>query len=53
MLYGRLWVSRESVSVAVFEYTETVYNPRRGHSALGYLNTVEYEEATMKEVAAA
>jgi putative transposase len=41
LLYGRSWVSRESVRVAVFEYIETFYNPRRRHSALGYLSPVE------------
>jgi putative transposase len=53
LLYGRSWVSRESVRVAVFEYIETFYNPRRRHSALGYLSPVEYEEVRMKEIAAA
>ena len=53
LLYGRSWASRESVRVAVFEYIETFYNPRRRHSALEYLSPVEYEEVRMKEIAAA
>jgi putative transposase len=53
LLYGRSWPSTESLRVAVFEYIETFYNPRRRHCALGYLSPVEYEEARMKEVGAA
>ncbi len=32
--------------MAIFEYIEGWYNPRRLHSARGYLSPVEYERAT-------
>jgi putative transposase len=38
-----LWVSREEARRAVFDYIEGFYNPRRRHSALGYLSPAEYE----------
>jgi putative transposase len=44
LLYRRSWPTRESMRVATFEYIETFYNPRRRHSALGYLSPMEYEE---------
>ena len=54
LLYRHSWPTRESASVAVFEYIETFYNPRRRrHSALGYLSPIEYEEVRMEEVVAA
>ena len=53
LLYRRSWPTRESVRVAVFEYIETFYNPRRRHSALGYLSPMEYEEVTIGEEAVA
>lgn len=53
LLHGRSWRSRESVRVAIFEYIETFYNPRRRHSALGYLSPMEYEEVRIGEEAVA
>lgn len=53
LLHGRSWPTRESVRVAVFEYIETFYNPRRRHSALGYLSPMEYEEVRIGEEAVA
>ena len=45
LLYRRSWPTRESARVAIFEYIETFYNPKRRHSSLGYLSPVEYEQA--------
>lgn len=39
------YVSRSQAKASVFEYIETFYNPRRRHSALGYLSPVEHERA--------
>jgi putative transposase len=35
--------SRREAELAVFDYIETFYNPRRRHSSLGYLSPVAYE----------
>jgi len=53
LLYRHSWPSRESVRVAIFEYIECFYNPRRRHSSLGHLSPVEYEKARMKGVVVA
>ena len=39
------WATRADLGHAVFAYLETFYNPRRRHSALGYLSPAEYETA--------
>jgi putative transposase len=39
--------------VAIFEYIECFYNPRRRHSSLGHLSPVEYEEGRMDEATVA
>src|SRR5438045_8888913 len=36
--------TRDQARLAVFDYIECFYNPRRRHSALGYLSPAEYEE---------
>jgi putative transposase len=53
LLYGRSWLTKESVRVAVFEYIETFYNSRRRHSTLGHLSPMEYEEVRIREEAVA
>jgi putative transposase len=40
----RTWKTRDQARLAVFDYIETFYNPRRRHSALGYLSPDEYEK---------
>ena len=37
--------SREQGRASIFEYIEVFYNPKRRHSALGYLSPVEFEKA--------
>jgi len=37
------FTTRESARMAIFEWLETWYNPRRRHSALAYLAPLEYE----------
>jgi putative transposase len=53
LLHRHSWPSRQSVRVAIFEYIECFYNPRRRHSALGHLSPVEYAEARMEGEAVA
>lgn len=49
------WTSRSELANAVFAYIEGFYNPRRRHSALGYLSPADYETAATRrsDVAAA
>ncbi len=44
LLYRNGWLTRQAVRSAIFEYIEGFYNPRRRHSALGYLSPTEFEE---------
>jgi transposase InsO family protein len=37
------WATRQQLANAVFAYLEGFYNPRRRHSALGYLSPADYE----------
>lgn len=37
------WISRRELAAAIFDYIEAFYNPRRRHSALGYLSPIEFE----------
>ena len=45
LLDRHTWVTREQLANAVFAYLEAFYNPRRRHSALGYLSPADYETA--------
>ncbi len=38
-----VWSKRGEARPAIFDYIEGFYNPRRRHSALGYLSPAEYE----------
>lgn len=47
-------VSRRHAELAVFDYSETFYNPTRCHSSLGYLSPVAFEnEQKLKAIKAA
>jgi hypothetical protein len=52
-IYRRSWPTRAEARVAIFEYIEGVYNPRRRHSTLGYLSPAEYERHHAKHAALA
>ncbi len=43
LLDRRQWATREELASAVFDYVEAFYNPRRRHSALGYLSPNDHE----------
>lgn len=42
------WPTRADLGRAVFAFIEGFYNPRRRHSALGYLSPVDYETAAAR-----
>lgn len=37
------WVTRQHAEMAIFEYINCFYNPRRPHSALGWKSPVAFE----------
>ena len=39
----RSWQTRQAVRTAIYYYIEGWYNPRRRHSALGYLSPAQFE----------
>jgi putative transposase len=43
LLDRRRFRSHAEARMAVFDYLEGFYNPRRRHSALDYLSPIEYE----------
>ncbi len=49
LLDRRGFRSLAEARMAVFSYIEGWYNPRRRHSALGYLSPVSYEEQKRSE----
>lgn len=42
-LHRQHFQNQHQAQLAIFDYIETFYNPKRLHSALGYLSPVEYE----------
>ena len=44
-IHHESYATREAARQSVFEYIELFYNPRRRHSALGYLSPEKYEQA--------
>jgi Transposase and inactivated derivatives len=53
LLDRRSWPTRHEVRLAIYEYIEGWYNPRRRHSALGYLSPADYERIHQEETAQA
>jgi putative transposase len=47
------WRTHTEVRMAVFDYIECFYNPRRRHSALGYLSPAQFERRTHSQTTAA
>jgi putative transposase len=41
--------TRHDAELAVFDYIETFYNPKRRHSSLGYLSPVAFEKQLTKQ----
>jgi transposase InsO family protein len=48
-LHRTVFATRHQAKSAIFDYIETFYNPKRLHSALGYLSPVEYERINHHE----
>ena len=53
LIHRESWPTRKAARSAIFEYIECFYNPRRRHSALGYLSPCEYERSTITQDIAA
>src|SRR5262249_21614335 len=45
LLERRRFRTQAEARIAVFEFIEGLYNPRRRHSAIGYLSPVDYERS--------
>lgn len=43
LLWQRSWPTRRSAELAIFEYVNGFYNPRRRHSALGWKSPLAFE----------
>jgi putative transposase len=52
LLAQRKFRNQAEARMAIFEFIEGWYNPRRRHSALGYLSPVEFERSAGRRVAA-
>jgi putative transposase len=48
LLDRRTFKSRDQARLEVFEFIEGFYNPRRRHSALGYVSPEHFEEQSIK-----
>jgi transposase InsO family protein len=44
LVWRRNWQTRREVEVALFEYINGFYNPRRKHSALSWKSPVAFEQ---------
>ena len=43
LIWRRSWETRRQAEIAIFEYLNGFYNPRRRHSALGWKSPVAFE----------
>ena len=53
LVYSRNFGDRAQARAALFDYIETFYNPKRRHSALGYVSPAEFERRCSSETLAA
>ncbi len=47
------WRTHSEARMAVFDYIECFYNPRRRHSGLGYVSPTEFERRALRQTIAA
>jgi transposase InsO family protein len=47
-IYGELFRTRDEARSAVFNWIECFYNPKRRHSALGYVSPAVFEREPLK-----
>jgi putative transposase len=52
LVRGSRWRTHAEARTAVFDYIEAFYNPRRRHSALGYLSPAQFETSNLRNVEA-
>jgi transposase InsO family protein len=43
LIWRHSWQTRRAVEIAIFEYINGIYNPRRRHSALGWKSPLAFE----------
>ena len=43
LIWRRSWETRRQANIAIFQYINGFYNPRRHHSALGWKSPVAFE----------
>ena len=53
LLNRAIWMNKQAVRSAVYEYIEVFYNRKRRHSTNGYLSPVEYERLYFNNAAVA
>jgi putative transposase len=53
LLRRERFATREQARLRVFWYIECLYNPHRGHSSLGMLSPIDYEQQHLQEAIAA
>ena len=44
LVWRRNWQTRHEAEVALFQYINGFYNPRRRHSAIGWQSAVAFEQ---------
>ncbi|HFE2915219.1 TPA: IS3 family transposase, partial [Klebsiella pneumoniae] len=44
LIWRRHWQTRRDIEIAIFEYINGFYNPRRRHSTLGWKSPVAFEK---------
>src|SRR5207342_2437334 len=50
LLDRRRFKTQAEARIAVFEFVEGFYNPRRRHSSIGYLSPIDYYTDSMKPI---
>lgn len=49
LIYRRSWPTRDEAELAIFDYIEAFYNPRRRHTTIGCLSPAAFEAAYARE----